>query len=115
MFEEKLLLFHTFSVLVAKPKKLLYTVANPARGLLNREKEKEKESLAAHPPPPLPPRCSLLIGEKIKVTRRIYMSRCYAGRRYAGLGPSRVLTRIPSIRRLGQWVLLRKVLRFRVR
>ena len=32
-----LLLFLTFSVLVANPKKLLYTVANPARGLLNRE------------------------------------------------------------------------------
>ena len=38
-----LLLFLTFSVLVANPKKLLYTVANPARGLLNREKRtKEK-------------------------------------------------------------------------
>ena len=33
-----LLLFLTFSVLVANPKKLLYTVANPARGLLDREK-----------------------------------------------------------------------------
>ena len=32
------LLFLTFSVLVANPKKLLYTVANPARGLLNRDK-----------------------------------------------------------------------------
>ena len=31
------LLFLTFSVLVAKPEKLLYMVANPARGLLNRE------------------------------------------------------------------------------
>ena len=36
--EEQLLLFLTFSVLVANPKKLLYTMANPARGLLNREK-----------------------------------------------------------------------------
>ena len=35
--------FLTFSVLVANPKKLLYTVANPARGLLNRERRaKEK-------------------------------------------------------------------------
>ena len=33
-------------------KKLLYTVANPARGLLNREKKKKKKSLAAPPPPP---------------------------------------------------------------
>ena len=36
-------------------------------------------------------------------------------RRYAGLGPSRVRTRIHSTRRLGQWVSLRKILRFRVR
>ena len=47
-----LLLFLTFSALVANPKKLLYTVANPARGLLNREKKEEKKSLAAHPHPP---------------------------------------------------------------
>ena len=37
-------------------KKLLYTVANPARGLLNREKKKKKKSLAVPPLPP--PRCS---------------------------------------------------------
>ena len=42
-----LLLFLTFSVLVANPKKLLYTVANPARGLLNREKRKKKKSGSA--------------------------------------------------------------------
>ena len=41
-----LLLFLTFSALVANPKHLLYTVANPARGLLNREKEKKEKSLA---------------------------------------------------------------------
>ena len=52
-----LLLFLTFSALVANPKKLLHTVTNPARGLLNREKKKKK-SLAAPPPPPLPARCS---------------------------------------------------------
>ena len=51
-----LLLFLTFSALVASPKKLLYTVANPARGLLNRGKKEEK-SLAALPPPPRA-RCS---------------------------------------------------------
>ena len=38
-----LLLFLTFSVLVAYPKKILYTVANPARGLLNREKRTKEE------------------------------------------------------------------------
>ena len=50
-----LLLFLTFSVLVANPKKLLYTVANPARGLLNREKRtkvggsRNKEVLSLQP------------------------------------------------------------------
>ena len=44
------------------------------------------------------------------------MSRRYEGRRYAsGLGPSRVRTRIPTTRQLGQWVSLRKLLCFRVR
>ena len=38
LFGWLLLLFLTFSVLVANPKKLMYTVANPARDLLNREK-----------------------------------------------------------------------------
>ena len=33
-----LLFLILFSVLVANAKKLLYTVANPARGLLDREK-----------------------------------------------------------------------------
>ena len=37
-----LLLFLTFSALVANLKKILYTVANPAHGLLNREKKKKK-------------------------------------------------------------------------
>ena len=46
----------TFSVLVANPKKLLYTVANPARGLLNREK-RTKEKVWQHTPPH-PPHCS---------------------------------------------------------
>ena len=91
-----LLLFLTFSVLVANPKKLLYTVANPARGLLNREK-RTKEKVWQHTPPPTPHTAR---SEKInKITRRIY-------RRYAG-GRSRVRTRIPSARRLGQWVWLR--------
>ena len=44
------------------------------------------------------------------------LSRRYASRRYAGgLGPSRIRTRIPTTRQLGQWVSLRKTLRFRVR
>ena len=94
------LLFLTFSVLVANPKKLLYTVANPARGLLNREK-RTKEKVWQHTPPPPTPHTAR--SEKInKITRRIY-------RRYAG-GRSRVRTRIPSARRLGLWVWLRKIL-----
>ena len=48
-------------------KKLLYTVANPARGLLNREKKKKKKSGRAPPPPPRA-RCSF--GEKIKYNRQ---------------------------------------------
>ena len=36
---EKMSLFLIFSVLVANPKKLFYTVANPACGLLNKEKK----------------------------------------------------------------------------
>ena len=95
-------------------KKLLYTVANPARGLLNREKKKKKKSGSALPPPR-----ALLVRRKKrrkKITRRIHMSRRYASRRYAGgLGPSRIRTRIPTTRQLGQWVSLRKTLRFRVR
>ena len=50
MFKEKsLLLFLTFSILVANPKKLLYTVANLARGLLNWEK-RTKEKVWQHTP-----------------------------------------------------------------
>ena len=57
------------------------------------------------------PSPTLLVGEnKIKITCLIYMPR-----RYPGLGPSRVRTRICSTRRLGQWVSLRKILCFRVR
>ena len=60
-------LFLTFSVLVANPKKLLYTVANPARGLLNREKSTKKKSGSIPAPNPHTAR-----SEKInKITRRI--------------------------------------------
>ena len=88
-------------------KKLLYTVVNLARGLLNREK---KKCLAA--PLPHAARSEKI---KIKIPRCILMSRRYASRRYAGLDPYRVRMRIPTTRRLGQWVSLRKNLRFRVR
>ena len=41
---QKALLLIIFNAVVANPKKLLYTVANPARGLLNKGKKKEKKS-----------------------------------------------------------------------
>ena len=75
-------------------------MANPARGLLNKGKENKKIWQRTLPLPPSP---------ALLVRRRIYMPR-----RCADLGPSRVRTRIPSTRRLGQWVSLRKILRFRV-
>ena len=94
-----------------QPEKLLYTVTNPDRGLLNKEKIKNKKSGSAPPPSsPPPPRAARSEKIKIKIMRGIYMPR-----RYAGLGPSHVRTRIPSTRRLGQWVSLRKILHFRVR
>ena len=49
-------LFLTVSVLVANPKKLLYTVPSlAARGLLNRGKNNKRKSVAAPPRPPPPP------------------------------------------------------------
>ena len=97
-----LLLFLTFSaLLVANPKNLLYTVTNPARGLLNRKKKKKK---VWQRPPPHPARWSF--GEKKRkkeIARGIHTSRRYASRRYAGgLGPSRIRSRIPTTRQLGQ-------------
>ena len=57
IFDISLLLFLTFSVLVANPTKIIYTVANPARGLLNRE-ERTKEKVWQRTTPP--PRCSIM-------------------------------------------------------
>ena len=54
------LLFLTFSILVDNPKEMLYTVANPARGLLDMEKRTKGGTLAARPPP------TLLVRKKIK-------------------------------------------------
>ena len=76
-------------------------------GSAEQEKKQKKSKSGSAPPAPR--------SGKINITRRIYISRCYAGRGYAGLGPSRVRTRVPSTRRLDQWVSLRKILRFRVR
>ena len=105
-----LLLFLTFSALVANPKKTtLHGGQSRSWSAGQGKKKKSKKSGSDLPPPP--PRV-LLVRRKIKIkknTRRIHMSRRYASRRYAGgLDPSRVRTRIPTTRRLGQWVSLRK-------
>ena len=88
-------------------KKLLYTVANPARGLLNRDKNKNKKVWQRTLP------LAARSEKKLKITRRIYILRRSALRR------SRSVSRpykdsFDSSARPGQWVLLRKILRFRV-
>ena len=103
-----LVLFLTFSALVVNPKKLLFTVANPARGQSAEQGIKEK---VWQRPPPTP------YAARSEIKKKNHSSHLHAcmPRRYGGVGPSRVRTRIPSTRRLGQWVSLRKILRFRVR
>ena len=51
---DMLLLLFKFSVLAANPRKVNYTVADPARGLLKRENI-TKMGIMAPPPPPPPP------------------------------------------------------------
>ena len=109
-----LLLFLTFSALVANPKKTTLHGGQPRSWSAEQGKKKKKEKVWQRSPPP-PPHAARSEKIKIKTTRRIHMSKRYTSRRYAGFGSSRVRTRIPTIRRLGQWVSLRKILRFRVR
>ena len=109
------LLFLTFSALLANPKKSTLH-GGQSRSWSTEQGKKNKKKSGSAPSPRA--RCSF--GEKKKkkkkITRRIHMSRRYASRRHAGgLGPSRVRTRITTTRRLGQWVSLRNILRFRVR
>ena len=66
-----------------QPEKLLYTVANPARGLLNREKRTKEKSLAAYPPPPP----TLLVRRK------------YIKSRDASTGATQVLVGLASVQR----------------
>ena len=74
------------------------------------------EKVWQRPPSLSPARAARSEKIKNKITRRIHIYRRYASRRYAGgLGPSRIRTRIPTTRQLGQWASLRKTLRFRVR
>ena len=108
-----LLLFLTFSALVANPNKTTLHGGQSRSWSVEQGKKKKKSGSN----PPSPPRAARSEKKrKEKITRRIHMSRRYASRRYAGgLGPSRVRTRIPTTCRLGQWVPLRNTLRFRVR
>ena len=79
-------------------------------------KKRKRKSLAAPPPPPHARFSFREKKRKKEITRRIHISRRYASRRYAGgLGPSCIRTMIPTTRQLGQWVSLRKTLRFRAR
>ena len=55
---------HSAHWLPTRKKLLFYTVANPARGLLNREKKKKLRSLAAPPPPPPPARAARSVKKK---------------------------------------------------
>ena len=58
LYQKLMLLFLTFSALVANPKKLPYTVANPAHGLLNKGEKKEKKKSGSPPSPPPPARAA---------------------------------------------------------
>ena len=110
------MLFLTFSALVANPKKTILH-GGQSRSW-SAEQGKKKKSGSAPPPP----RALLVRRKKKKKKKKNHAAhphvstRRYASRRYAGgLGPSRIRTRIPTTRQLGQWVSLRKTLRFRVR
>ena len=110
------LLFLTFSALVASPKKTTLHGSQP-RSWSAEQGHTKKKKVWQRPPPP-PARCSFGEKQNKKNSRgaSTCMSRRYASRRHAGgLGPSRVRTRIPTTRRLGQWVSLCQILRFRVR
>ena len=91
-----LLLFLTFSVRIGcQPEKTtLHGGQFRFSWSAKQGKKEEKKKLWQRPPPSL---CSLFGENTMKTSRRIYMPR-----RSAGLGPSRVRTRIPLTRRLGQ-------------
>ena len=62
--QKLLLLFLTFSALVANPKKTTSHGGQSRSWSAEQGKKRKRKSLAAHPPPP-PARCSF--GEKIKI------------------------------------------------
>ena len=85
------MLFLTFSVLFANPKKLLGTVANPARGPMNREKRTKQKKSDRTPRP----RCAF--GEKLDKNHATHLQSL---RRFRFI--SRPHKGYPSTRRLGQ-------------
>ena len=105
----------TISVLVANSENLFDVVANPARGLLNREKGIKREFMAAHHAPP-PLRCSYEAKQKTKNKRRaqhreqdqmtrIALRDAYACMRrcYARLGLSRTRTAFLRLAYKADW------------
>ena len=104
-----LLLFLTFSALVANPKKT--TLHGGQSHSWSAERGKKKKKVWQRPPTPPSQRAARSERKNKKNVTQIHSYRRYASRRYAGgLGPSRIRTRIPTTRQLGQWVSLRKTL-----
>ena len=70
MLDLFMLLFLTFSVLVANPKKLPGTLhgGQPRSWSAEQGKENKIKSLAAYPPPPHPPHCSFGENKKNRAT-----------------------------------------------
>ena len=89
-----MVLFLVFSALVANPNNY-FLRANPARGLLIREKKEIEKVYQCPPPPP-----ALLVRRKQSENHATHL---HAPRRNAGLVPSRACTKISSTCRLGQW------------
>ena len=71
-----------------QPEKLLYTVTNPDRGLLNKEKIKNEKSGSAPPPFLSPPPRALLVRRKSK-SKSCEASTC--------LGATQVSVRLTSV------------------
>ena len=70
-----LLVFLTFSVLVANPEKVLYTAAKPARGMLNRENRTKKRKSGSIPTP-----ATLLVRRKWdKIKHRMHIRKITKG------------------------------------
>ena len=113
-----LLLFLTFSALVANPKKTTLH-GGQSRSWSAEQGKKEKEKVWQRTPPPPPPRALLVRRKKKKKNRKSRGASTCLGATQAGVTQV-VSVRLASVQgflRLVscQWVSLRKTLRFRVR